>query len=461
MVGGERMAVVAPFRGVRYNPDKIENIEEVLTPPYDVINEEEGARFLKQNPYNMIQLDLRNTGQRAERDHDRYGEAQARFADWQDEKVLIRDEQPALYLYFIEYKHPSGETLVRKGLVGLVGLAEFSEGIVKPHEQTFAGVIEDRLELMDACGAQFSQVFSLYSDPQQEIMARLEAAREPEPVIEARDRDGNQHTLWRVADPEALREVARLFQDKSLYIADGHHRYTTALACRKRALERDPDLPQDSPYNYIMMYLCACEDPGLSVLPTHRLLNLPGKVSADQAVAVVDPFFEVDELPDAGGSRESLVRSLLERMDECAGQGDAVCLGMYHPGEDRAFLLTVRPEALQSKVIQAHNSVLRNLDVVILSDLLLHGAFALDHEQCVRDGLVSYFSDVDAALDAAVKNAVADAGSTPLLFFLNPTKVSQVTDVADQGEIMPHKSTFFYPKILTGLLLNKLTCEDE
>jgi uncharacterized protein (DUF1015 family) len=455
------MAVVAPFRGVRYNPGKIKNIEEVLTPPYDVINEEEGALFLRRNPYNMIQLDLRNTGQRADRDHDRYGEARDRFADWQKEQVLIRDPEPALYLYFIEYQHPSGEVLVRKGLVGLVGLAEFSEGIVKPHEQTFSGVIEDRLELMDACGAQFSQVFSLYSDPDQKIMARLEAAREPDPVVVARDRDGNLHTLWRVSDPEVLGEVARMFTDKPLYIADGHHRYTTALACRRRALERNPDLPPESPYNYIMMYLCACEDPGLSVLPTHRLLNLPGQVSAAQAVAVVEPFFTVTELPGAGGSRESLVHSLLDRMDECAGEADRICLGMYHPGEDRAFLLTVRPEALQSRMIQAHSSVLRNLDVVVLSDLLLHGAFGLSHERCVQDGLVSYFSDVDAALDSAVKKSVSNTKSTPLLFFLNPTRVSQVTDVADQGEIMPHKSTFFYPKILTGLLLNKLTGEDE
>jgi uncharacterized protein (DUF1015 family) len=178
-------------------------------------------------------------------------------------------------------------------------------------------------------------------------------------------------------------------------------------------------------------------------------------------VAVVEPFFTVTELPGAGGSRESLVHSLLDRMDECAGEADRICLGMYHPGEDRAFFLTVRPQALQNRVIQAPSSVLRNLDVVVLSDLLLHGAFGLSHERCVQDCLVSYFSDVDAALDSAVKKSVSNTKSTPLLFFLNPTRVSQVTDVADQGEIMPHKSTFFYPKILTGLLLNKLTGEDE
>jgi uncharacterized protein (DUF1015 family) len=449
------MAVIAPFRGVRYNPEKIENIEEVLTPPYDVINKEEGASFLKKNPYNMIQLDLRNTGRKAATDSGRYTDAHARFDRWQDDRVLIRDTKPAIYLYFIEYIHPSGKKLTRKGLVSLVGLAEFSEGIVKPHEETFAGVIQDRLELMDECGAQFSKVFSLYSDPEQEIMALLEAAREPDPVARARDRDGNLHTLWRVSDPDSLARVGELFVDKPLYIADGHHRYTTALACRERAQAKDPNLAADSPFNFIMMYLCACEDPGLSVLPTHRLLNLPGKVSADRAAGRLESTFIVQEL--TGGSREWLVNAILQRMDELAMAGGLPALGMYHAEEDRGFVLQVREEAMHSKILAGRDPVLQGLDVVVLSDLLLYGIFGLSHEQCVEEHLVTYYSDHNAALDAAVKLSVVESDSTPILFLLNPTQVSQVTDVADKGEIMPHKSTYFYPKILTGLLLNKLS----
>ncbi len=449
------MAIVAPFRGVRYNPEKIEQIEEVLTPPYDVINEEEGASFLKKNPYSMIQLDLRNTGQKATADSGRYSEARARFDSWQEEQILIRDQQPAIYLYYTEYLHPSGKKLTRKGLVSLVGLAEFSEGIVKPHEETFAGVISDRLELMSTCGAQFSKVFSLYHDPQQEIMTLLEQAREPEPIARAKDRDGNVHTLWRVREPDTLTKVGVLFADKSLYIADGHHRYTTALACRKKALEKNPDLPVESPFNFIMMYLCACEDPGLSVLPTHRLLNYPKKITADQAVALAETDFMVKEV--TGGSREGLVKILLNRMDELALSSDLPALGLYHAGEDRGFLLQLTKEARDGDALAGRSPVLQQLDVVVLSDLLLHGVFGLSHEQCVQEHLVSYFSDPDTALDTAVKQSVGAANSTPLLFFLNPTRVSQVTAVADKGEIMPHKSTYFYPKILTGLLINKLT----
>lgn len=453
------MAGIIPFRGLRYNPEKIDNIEDVLTPPYDVINEEEGETFLKKNPYNMIQLDLRNTGQKESTDGGRYVDAHARFTSWQEEEILIRDREPALYLYCIEYFHPSGKQLTRKGLVSLVGLSEFSEGIVKPHEETFAGVINDRLELMDECSAQFSQIFSLYSDPGQQIISLLEQVKEPEPLIRTKDRDGNVHVLWRVVDKEMLQRVQILFADKSLYIADGHHRYTTALALQKRALERDPNLSPESPYNFIMMYLCSCEDPGLSVLPTHRLLNYPESLSADQVTRRIEQDFLVNEVHN--GSREGIVKCLLDRMDELLQQGGLPAFGLYHAGEDRGFLLQLKKEEANSDALSARTPVLRQLDVVVLSDLLLHEVLNLDHERCVRDNLVSYISDPDVALDEAVKRSVDGSISTPLLFLLNPTKVSQVIDVADRGEIMPHKSTYFYPKILTGLLLNTLVDDTE
>ncbi|MCI5133022.1 MAG: DUF1015 domain-containing protein, partial [Candidatus Electrothrix sp. EH2] len=257
------MAVVAPFRGMRYNPEKIERLEDVVTPPYDVISTDDEKKLLQKNPYSMVNLDLRNISQGTTRDDGRYEQARSRFQSWQDEDVLVRDEQPALYLYYIDYHHPDGRRLTRKGIVGLVGLAEFAEGIVRPHEKTFAGVIGDRLQLMETCQAQFSQIFSLYSDQKQEVISSLEQVREAEPLLQVEDQNSNTHTLWRVTDQEALNHVHCFFSDRAVYIADGHHRYTTALDCRKLALADNPDLPADHPCNYIMMYLCACEDAGL------------------------------------------------------------------------------------------------------------------------------------------------------------------------------------------------------
>jgi len=448
------MAVVVPFRGVRYNPERINHLEDVVTPPYDVISARAGEAFREKNPYSMVNLDLRNTSQSDKDDDGRYQRARQRFDSWQDEQVLLRDEQPSLYLYYIEYLHPSGRILTRKGLVALVGLAEFSEGIVRPHEKTFSGVISDRLELMEACQAQFSQIFSIYSDPEQQVISILEARRSKQPLCRVKDHNGNTHTLWQITDHEALSLVHDYFADKTVYIADGHHRYTTALACRRRAHEKNPDLPADSPYNYIMMYLCASEDPGLSVLPTHRLVQWPGLLTGDELQQKMAAGLQVREV--TGGSRETLVAELLNRMDEAGSATGKPAFGVYHAGEDRAFLLAVFEGEITEESILEKPEVLQGLDVVVLSDLLIKKLLGLGHEQCVKEGLVSYISDTSAALDRAVKASVSQDDRTPLLFLLNPTRVGQVIDVADSGEVMPHKSTYFYPKIMTGLLINKL-----
>ncbi len=452
------MAVVVPFRGVRYNPEKITHLEDVVTPPYDVISARAGAALQAKNPYSMINLDLRNTSHDKTNDDGRYENARKRFEKWQDEKVLIRDKTPGIYLYYIEYTHPSGIRLTRKGLVALVGLAEFSEGIVKPHEKTFSGVISDRLELMESCQAQFSKIFSIYSDPEQKIISGLEQKRSKEPVCRVTDLDGNRHTLWQVTDRTTLAEVHAFFADKPVYIADGHHRYTTALDCRRRALQDNPELPADSPYNFIMMYLCACQDPGLSVLPTHRLVQWPGRLSAAQLQNKMSAGLQVTEIQAA--AREMLVAEVLSRMDEANRDTHLPAFGVYHPGENRAFLLSLREEMIQDEDFFNKPEVLQELDVVVLSDLIINRLLGLGHEQCVREHLVRYISDVEAALDESVKAAVADDAGTPLLFLLNPTRVRQVIDVADSNEIMPHKSTYFYPKIMTGLLINKLVASE-
>lgn len=448
------MAIVAPFRGVRFNPEKVVNLEDVVTPPYDVINEADGKAFLEKNQYNMIQLDLRNDSQSQGAQENRYSDASQLFEQWQGLDVLVRDTEPSIYLYYIDYTHPSGRRMTRKGLVSLVGLAEFSEGIVKPHEKTFEGVIADRLELMDTCKAQFSKVFSIYSDKENEIINCLESKRESTPLCTTKDHFNNIHTLWRVTDPEVLERVRKLFEDKPVYIADGHHRYTTALGCRKRALARNPELPASSPFNHIMMYLCPAEDEGLSVLPTHRLVKYPGGLSVDALLEKLGAGFTVEEMK--GGAREVLIAEVLSRMDEESMSGSDPVFGVYHPGEDRCFLLHVKKDALQRSGVSGKPEVLQELDVVVLSEFIIHELLGLDHHRCLHEKLVRYYSDPDEAIDVAVKDSVEDDSASPLLFLLNHTRVDQVMKVADSGEIMPHKSTYFYPKIMTGLLINKL-----
>lgn len=451
------MALIAPFRALRYNPDKIQHLEEVVTPPYDVIDLQAQAALAAKNPYNMIHLDLSKNFSADQLTEARYLQARETFAKWQEEGVLVRDNEPAIYLYHTEYSLPSGKRLTRKGLLCLVRLAEFSEGIVKPHEKTFSGVTSDRLSLLDTCHTQFSPIFSLYPDAQGQIMALLEGACSPQPLAAATDHDGCRHTIRAVTDPAVLAQVRALFAEKSLYIADGHHRYTTALQFRALMRERLGAVPEESPYNHTMMYLCGMEDPGLSVLPTHRLVRMPEAVTMAGLSALLQQSFVLEEI--SGGSREFLVVEVLARMAE--NSGAATMFGLYHPQEDRCLLLTLREGISDEALGASQPEALRDLDVVILSDLILDHLLRLDHDRCVKEGLVDYFSDPDTALDVAIKEGESRTDRSPLLFLMNPTLVSQVKRVADEGLVMPHKSTYFYPKLLTGLLLNKIVPDEK
>jgi uncharacterized protein (DUF1015 family) len=444
------VAIIAPFSGLRYNTAKISRLEDVVTPPYDVIDLQAQQDLLQKNPYSMIKLDLSKNVKPEEMTDERYDDSRKLLEAWQDEGILARDAQPAIYLYYVDYNHPSGRRLTRKGLVGLVGLAEFSEGIVKPHEKIFRNVVTDRLRLLDTCRTQFSQVFSVYSDKENKVLGLLEDARDPEPLCACDDLDGCHHVLWQVTDRQAIAKAQELLADKSLYIADGHHRYNTALQMRELMAERQGGVAADSPFNFIMMYLCGIEDPGLSVLPTHRLVRL-ADVPADEIVAKLAPGFKVEEV--VGGTREVLLSEVLDQMDE--SRTTANVFGLYHPGEDRCFLLVMKEGAMEAAGYGDMPTSLRELDVVVLSELILGKYLGLDHDRCENENLIDYFSDPDAALDCAVKESTG-TGMTSAIFLMNNTEVAQVKNVSDAELVMPHKSTYFYPKILTGLVMNRM-----
>lgn len=448
------MAFIAPFKGVSFNIEKVGSLDDVVTPPYDVISENAVGSYSAKNPYSMIRLDITKNPGGAVADNTRYTEVADLFQQWLDQDVLVRDKQSVLYLYTVQYKHPSGRTLTRKGVVALVGLSEFGEGVVKPHEETFGSVISDRLRLLDTTKAQFSQIFSLYSDAENTVLNLLDAAKEENPMGSITDGDGCIHSLYRVSDGVVIMKVQDYFMDKALYIADGHHRYTTALAYRKLEKERNAGFSDKDPANHIMMYLCPMEDPGLSVLATHRLLHWPGTLSVAELNDRLSHSFEIEEIK--GGSREILLAEVFSRMDEEEQKitdKAATTFGVYHPGEDRCFLLITKPDAYQ--LVKEKPAQLQELDVVVLSDVIIQGALALDHHRCEEENLIHYFSDPDEAMDEAVKTCNDVDARTPLLFVMNPTRVKQVKEVADAELIMPHKSTYFYPKIMTGLLFNQ------
>jgi uncharacterized protein (DUF1015 family) len=460
------MAIIAPLCALRFNPEQLSRMEDVVTPPYDVIDEKGQAAFQARNPYNMIYLDISKSPGKGDVSDQRYNSARDYFNKWQEEDILIRDVEPAFYLYLIDYKLPSGLRFTRKGFIGLVELSEFSEEIVKPHEETFDTVTADRLRLMDTCEAQFSQIFSLYSDPEMQIITALEAGCSEKPLYEVKDADGGIHSIWPVTDKDILARVQKLFKDNAVYIADGHHRYKTSLQYRQLIKDRQGELPAQSPYNYTMMYLCPMEDPGLKVLPTHRLVTLPDDVlpglpSMDELVSMLSVSFHLEEI--TGGSREIFLGEVLARMEEriLTKQQESTMFGLYHADEDRCFLLTLKNKASEIEALALRPTALQDLDVVVLSDLVVENILGLKYERIEHDNLVRYFADPDEALDVAVKECVDCDTALCLLFLMNNTKVSQVKRVADEQLIMPHKATYFYPKILTGLLLNKLIADEK
>ncbi len=386
---------------------------------------------------------------------------------------MKRDAVPAIYVYHVDYKHPSGKWLTRKGLVALVGLVDFSEGIVKPHEMTFMDVTSDRLQLLETCQAHFSQIFSLFSDSNNEIMDSLEKACSDDPVLSVVDQDESRHRIWPVTDPETLNRVQLLFQERALYIADGHHRYTTALQMREIMKERLGGLPEDSPYNFVPMYLCGMEDPGLSVLPTHRLVKLrsadrlegtAGPLSTDKLSLALESSFHVEEIK--AGPGVNLLEATLSRLEKdddvpVSGGNGVTVLGLYHTVEERSLLLTSKPGIMRETFSDSLPQSLQALDVVVLSDLLLGRILDMDHDLCDKENLISYFADPEDALAASRDESNGSENGGHLLFLMNHTPVSQVKNVADQGLIMPHKSTFFYPKVLTGLLINKIVPDES
>ncbi len=447
------MAVIKAFKGVRYDTDKAGRLEDLITPPYDVIDVTLSGTFSERTPYNMIHLDLpASPGLQPSTDSARHRRAAALLEQWRSQGILLQDQAAALYPYDIEYTTVTGGRKTRKGFVCLVKLTDFSHGIVKPHEETFATVVDDRLALTRACRAQFSQVFSVFSDPSLHVLELLDRHR-GQPLYRVVDNDGNIHQLWRMFDRQTIDSIEQLLADRVVYIADGHHRYVTALSYSKEAAS------PDGPEQYIMMYLSPIEDDGLTILPTHRLIRYPGSLTLNGFLEKISTMFYLEEV--RGASREALLQDLLSRMEEMRGdkkKDETGVFGCYLAADDRGFVLHTNDLARQR--LTARPPSLRQLDAVMLNDLIIEQALGLDQHQCEQQGLITYHSDLAQALDTSVKLSAFQEPGVPLLFLVNATTIEQVKSVSDAGLFMPHKSTYFYPKIVTGLVMNVFPEDD-
>ena len=439
------MAEVRSLPGIRYAAEG--ELAALVTPPYDVISPEAQARYYERSPENIIRLELG----RDEPDDDtltnRYTRAAVTFAEWRLRGVL-RQDAPALYLYEQQFSAAGAEHR-RLTLFARVRLEPWQAGVILPHERTLSKPKDDRLKLTRACAATLSPIMALYDDTEGALATTLDALRQREPTVSFTDEAGELQRLWVLDDPALAAEVAAFFAPRQLYIADGHHRYETALTYREEVRETRKELLPDDAANFTLMGLCAIEDAGLVVLPTHRIVRDldPARLAAlDESLRAnfdIAPLGTLDSL-DA----DDLTRRLAEAGQAAAfvlvSAAGAQLVRLREPG--RAAMNTVAGEDAGT------SAAWRGLDVAVLHELILRQALGVEAKAIRAGQYVSYTREPAAAV-AAVR---AQTDGAQLAVLLNPTPPAAIRDVARAGDRMPQKSTYFYPKLLTGLVINPL-----
>ncbi len=432
------MAEIRPFRALRFT-EKAGPIRELTCPPYDIIDESQRLSYLKRNPHNIIRLELPRDGE------DPYAAAGDTLRDWLQEGILRRDDVPALYVYEIEFdlegmSDISGAEGGRRSVAGLVAqvrLEEFEKGIILPHEETLSKAKADRFNLMKATGCNFSDIYSLYMDDggESETLDILQLAAREQPVSEMVDEAGLTHRLWAITDEGIIDAIVRRFTDTKLYIADGHHRYETALNYRNYRREQGEPVGGDA--DYVMMMLVEMSHPGLVVFPTHRMVRgVPG-FDAEKLLEGCAAYFDILRDVPLDSLDEALEHAYKERKK---------AFGFYAGGES-AVLLTLRDPAVMDALLPGQSPASRQLDVNILHILVLERLLGIDKADMANQKSLTYTRSRREALDDVA------AGAYQCSFLLNPTRVEEIRDVAAAGEKMPQKSTYFYPKLITGLTM--------
>ena len=401
----------------------------LVCPPYDIISDKQREQYISNDPHNIIRLELPKGGD------ERYAEAGKTLRKWLDEGVLACDEKDSIYVYEMQFS-ANGKRKSLKGFVSLVKLEEFSKGVVLPHEETLSKAKADRFSLMSETFCNFSQIYSLYMDDDGSVYSLIDGCSKGLPDMEVTDPDGTVHRMWCISDENIISKVTAAFADKKLYIADGHHRYETALNFHKHLIESGKDVPGSG---YISMMLVNMENDGLVVFPTHRIVRGLENFDIDRVLEESRKYFDISEAPG-----EIRMQAALN-----TGYDDGKKVFALYAGAGKCYVLTLKDETAVKKLLPDMSDAYCGLDVSVLHTLILERILGIDKENMANQKNLTYTRSRQEALEAV------DLEDANCAFILNPTKVTEIRDVALASEKMPQKSTYFYPKLITGLVMNK------
>lgn len=426
------MAEIKPFKGMRYNTFLAGKIGELCCPPYDIISEEERLGYIAENEYNVIRLELPKEGE------DVYKTAGEVLDMWRNTGVLVHEIKPAVYIYEEEFNAYNKRSSV-KGIIVRVKVEEFSKGVILPHEFTLSKAKADRFNLMKATNCNFSQIYALYMDEEHTTLKTIDRLSDRKPDQKFTDSDHVTHKLWIITDEKVIEKLVNDFADRKLYIADGHHRYETALNyrnyCRENGISKEGD-PQD----YQMMYLVDMQHPGLVVFPTHRMVRDLESFDKDEILKGCEEYFDITKFTSVGNINSELSKQYK--------QGKKA-FGFYC-GKGEWYLLVLKDIEVMADVLPDLSEASQQLDVSVLHSLILEKTMGIDKENMANQINLTYTKFFEEAI------MKVDKGEFQCSFILNPTRVTEIRDVAAAGEKMPQKSTYFYPKMITGMVMNDL-----
>jgi uncharacterized protein (DUF1015 family) len=436
------LADIRPFNGIHYNPSMVKDFSKVICPPYDIIPPQMQLELYKRNDFNFIRIEH---GRELPNDKDtdnKYTRAAATLDQWLKEQILVADESPCLYVDDHQFKH-QGKTYHRRGIACRVKLEEWDKMIVRPHEGTLSRPKGDRLSLLWAIKADTSPIMALYEDGNKKIAPALDAGTNGKPTFTISAVNGESHRLWAIKDEKTIGQISGALADNPLYIADGHHRYESALNYQREKRSAVKAAPGNQPYDFVMMTLIDFADQGLVILPAHRLVRGIAQSSLDRLLTRLQSIFEVEELSPKQIIQQPQIDSVIT---EDAGEVKLLLCG---PGKGRFFRLTLTDFATIKSMIPAfHSELYQKLDVSIVDHVILEELLGLTHE--AAGTYIDYTNDAIEAIKRVQESEYQ------LAIIVNPVKPQAIKSIADSGDRMPRKSTYFYPKVPAGLVVYRL-----